>query len=52
MNYNSFNNVVHKFKVFHMFVWFPTKVLTKDLGGNAKCSEFTAAICERVQDLD
>uniref|UniRef100_A0A8C5EDN9 Isocitrate dehydrogenase [NAD] subunit alpha, mitochondrial n=1 Tax=Gouania willdenowi TaxID=441366 RepID=A0A8C5EDN9_GOUWI len=28
------------------------KVLTKDLGGNSKCSEFTADICRRVQDLD
>uniref|UniRef100_A0A3Q2WUY2 Isocitrate dehydrogenase [NAD] subunit alpha, mitochondrial n=3 Tax=Haplochromini TaxID=319058 RepID=A0A3Q2WUY2_HAPBU len=28
------------------------KVLTKDLGGSAKCSEFTAEICRRVQDLD
>ncbi|XP_054626778.1 isocitrate dehydrogenase [NAD] subunit alpha, mitochondrial-like isoform X2 [Dunckerocampus dactyliophorus] len=28
------------------------KVLTKDLGGNCKCSEFTAEICRRVQDLD
>uniref|UniRef100_A0A665WXM7 Isocitrate dehydrogenase [NAD] subunit alpha, mitochondrial n=1 Tax=Echeneis naucrates TaxID=173247 RepID=A0A665WXM7_ECHNA len=28
------------------------KVLTKDLGGNSKCSEFTAEICRRVQDLD
>ncbi|TNN86879.1 Isocitrate dehydrogenase [NAD] subunit alpha, mitochondrial [Liparis tanakae] len=27
------------------------KVLTKDLGGNSKCSEFTEAICERVRDL-
>ncbi|XP_054476111.1 isocitrate dehydrogenase [NAD] subunit alpha, mitochondrial isoform X2 [Anoplopoma fimbria] len=27
------------------------KVLTKDLGGNSKCSEFTAAICQRVQEL-
>uniref|UniRef100_A0A672IIV1 Isocitrate dehydrogenase [NAD] subunit alpha, mitochondrial n=1 Tax=Salarias fasciatus TaxID=181472 RepID=A0A672IIV1_SALFA len=28
------------------------QVLTKDLGGNAKCSEFTAEICRRIQDLD
>ncbi|XP_062246895.1 isocitrate dehydrogenase [NAD] subunit alpha, mitochondrial [Platichthys flesus] len=28
------------------------KVLTGDLGGNSKCSEFTAEICRRVQDLD
>uniref|UniRef100_A0A8P4KF31 Isocitrate dehydrogenase [NAD] subunit alpha, mitochondrial n=1 Tax=Dicentrarchus labrax TaxID=13489 RepID=A0A8P4KF31_DICLA len=28
------------------------KVLTKDLGGNSKCSEFTADICRRIQDLD
>lgn len=28
------------------------KVLTKDLGGNSKCSEFTHEICRRVQDLD
>ncbi|XP_060770869.1 isocitrate dehydrogenase [NAD] subunit alpha, mitochondrial isoform X2 [Neoarius graeffei] len=28
------------------------KVLTKDLGGNSKCSEFTAEICRRVQDMD
>ncbi|KAF0042701.1 hypothetical protein F2P81_004038 [Scophthalmus maximus] len=28
------------------------KVLTKDLGGNSKCSEFTAEICRRIQDLD
>uniref|UniRef100_E3TC38 Isocitrate dehydrogenase [NAD] subunit, mitochondrial n=1 Tax=Ictalurus furcatus TaxID=66913 RepID=E3TC38_ICTFU len=28
------------------------KVLTKDLGGNSKCSEFTAEICQRVQDMD
>ncbi|KAF3854838.1 hypothetical protein F7725_022893 [Dissostichus mawsoni] len=28
------------------------KVLTKDLGGNSKCSEFTEAICQRVLDLD
>ncbi|KAF7663234.1 hypothetical protein LDENG_00216140 [Lucifuga dentata] len=27
------------------------KVLTKDLGGNSKCSEFTDAICQRVQDM-
>ncbi|XP_068579945.1 isocitrate dehydrogenase [NAD] subunit alpha, mitochondrial isoform X2 [Cebidichthys violaceus] len=27
------------------------KVLTKDLGGNSKCSEFTEAICQRVRDL-
>ena len=27
------------------------KVLTKDLGGNSKCSEFTAEICRRVQDM-
>lgn len=26
-------------------------MLTKDLGGNSKCSEFTAEICRRVQDL-
>ncbi|XP_037539606.1 isocitrate dehydrogenase [NAD] subunit alpha, mitochondrial [Nematolebias whitei] len=28
------------------------KVLTKDLGGNSKCSEFTEAICQKVQDMD
>lgn len=28
------------------------KVLTKDLGGNSKCSEFTHEICQRVRDLD
>ncbi|GCB67807.1 hypothetical protein scyTo_0010306, partial [Scyliorhinus torazame] len=28
------------------------KVLTKDLGGNSKCSEFTAEICRRVRDQD
>uniref|UniRef100_A0A3Q3VP80 Isocitrate dehydrogenase [NAD] subunit, mitochondrial n=1 Tax=Mola mola TaxID=94237 RepID=A0A3Q3VP80_MOLML len=28
------------------------KVLTKDLGGNAKCSEFTEAICQRVKDMN
>jgi len=28
------------------------KVLTKDLGGNSKCSEFTADICRRVVDMD
>ncbi|XP_030911773.1 isocitrate dehydrogenase [NAD] subunit alpha, mitochondrial [Geospiza fortis] len=28
------------------------KVLTKDLGGNAKCSEFTEEICRRVRDKD
>ncbi|TRY54539.1 hypothetical protein DNTS_033403 [Danionella cerebrum] len=28
------------------------KVLTKDLGGNSKCSEFTADICQRVLDMD
>ncbi|KAG9328898.1 hypothetical protein JZ751_006457 [Albula glossodonta] len=28
------------------------KVLTKDLGGNSKCSEFTAEICRRIQDMD
>ncbi|XP_018619432.1 isocitrate dehydrogenase [NAD] subunit alpha, mitochondrial [Scleropages formosus] len=28
------------------------KVLTKDLGGNSKCSEFTNEICRRVQDMD
>ncbi|KAJ8248751.1 hypothetical protein GJAV_G00227350 [Gymnothorax javanicus] len=28
------------------------KVLTKDLGGNSKCSEFTNEICRRVQDLE
>ncbi|XP_041074797.1 isocitrate dehydrogenase [NAD] subunit alpha, mitochondrial-like isoform X1 [Polyodon spathula] len=27
-------------------------VRTKDLGGNAKCSEFTNEICRRVQDQD
>lgn len=25
--------------------------LTKDLGGNAKCSDFTEEICRRVKDL-
>ncbi|XP_026540925.1 isocitrate dehydrogenase [NAD] subunit alpha, mitochondrial isoform X1 [Notechis scutatus] len=28
------------------------KVLTKDLGGNAKCSEFTAEICRRVRAME
>lgn len=28
------------------------KVLTKDLGGNSKCSEFTEAICQRIRDMD
>uniref|UniRef100_A0A665W6J3 Isocitrate dehydrogenase [NAD] subunit, mitochondrial n=1 Tax=Echeneis naucrates TaxID=173247 RepID=A0A665W6J3_ECHNA len=28
------------------------KVVTKDLGGNSKCSEFTDAICQRVKDMD
>uniref|UniRef100_A0A7J8BKH8 Isocitrate dehydrogenase [NAD] subunit alpha, mitochondrial n=1 Tax=Molossus molossus TaxID=27622 RepID=A0A7J8BKH8_MOLMO len=28
------------------------KSLTKDLGGNAKCSDFTDEICSRVKDLD
>ncbi|XP_015727988.2 isocitrate dehydrogenase [NAD] subunit alpha, mitochondrial isoform X1 [Coturnix japonica] len=28
------------------------KALTKDLGGNAKCSEFTEEICRRVRDTD
>ena len=28
------------------------KALTKDLGGNAKCSEFTEEICSRVRDTD
>ncbi|CAM9404577.1 unnamed protein product [Bubo scandiacus] len=28
------------------------KVLTKDLGGSAKCSEFTEEICRRVRDTD
>lgn len=28
------------------------KVLTKDLGGNSKCSEFTDDICRRVKDMD
>ncbi|NWZ66469.1 IDH3A dehydrogenase, partial [Acrocephalus arundinaceus] len=28
------------------------KILTKDLGGNAKCSEFTEEICRRVRDKD
>lgn len=28
------------------------KVLTKDLGGNSKCSEFTEAICQRMKDMD
>ncbi|XP_048473156.1 isocitrate dehydrogenase [NAD] subunit alpha, mitochondrial [Rhincodon typus] len=28
------------------------KVLTKDLGGNSKCSEFTNEICRRVRDHD
>ncbi|XP_040018114.1 isocitrate dehydrogenase [NAD] subunit alpha, mitochondrial isoform X1 [Gasterosteus aculeatus] len=27
------------------------KALTKDLGGNSKCSEFTDAICQRVREL-
>lgn len=26
--------------------------LTKDLGGNAKCSDFTEEICQRVKDLE
>ncbi|GAB1294227.1 Isocitrate dehydrogenase [Apodemus speciosus] len=29
-----------------------TVSLTKDLGGNAKCSDFTEEICRRVKDLD
>uniref|UniRef100_A0A4W3HZH0 Isocitrate dehydrogenase [NAD] subunit, mitochondrial n=1 Tax=Callorhinchus milii TaxID=7868 RepID=A0A4W3HZH0_CALMI len=28
------------------------QVLTKDLGGNSKCSEFTQEICNRVRDKD
>lgn len=28
------------------------KVLTGDLGGTAKCSDFANEICRRVQDLD
>uniref|UniRef100_A0A8C9ID55 Isocitrate dehydrogenase [NAD] subunit alpha, mitochondrial n=1 Tax=Piliocolobus tephrosceles TaxID=591936 RepID=A0A8C9ID55_9PRIM len=28
------------------------KSFTKDLGGNAKCSDFTEEICRRVKDLD
>lgn len=28
------------------------KSLTKDLGGNAKCSDFTEEICRRVKDLN
>ncbi|XP_062927014.1 isocitrate dehydrogenase [NAD] subunit alpha, mitochondrial isoform X2 [Mobula hypostoma] len=28
------------------------KVLTKDLGGKSKCSEFTSEICRRVRDQD
>ncbi|MBN3314140.1 IDH3A dehydrogenase, partial [Atractosteus spatula] len=28
------------------------QVLTKDLGGSAKCSEFTNEICRRVRDMD
>nr|KAF6279101.1 isocitrate dehydrogenase (NAD(+)) 3 catalytic subunit alpha [Myotis myotis] len=28
------------------------KSLTKDLGGNAKCSDFTEEICQRVKDLE
>lgn len=28
------------------------QVLTKDLGGNSKCSEFTEAICQRVRNMD
>lgn len=28
------------------------QVLTKDLGGNSKCSEFTDDICRRIQDQD
>ncbi|XP_067327355.1 isocitrate dehydrogenase [NAD] subunit alpha, mitochondrial [Anolis sagrei] len=28
------------------------KVLTKDLGGNSKCSEFTAEICRRVKSAE
>ncbi|OAF65151.1 hypothetical protein A3Q56_07140, partial [Intoshia linei] len=28
------------------------KTLTKDLGGNATCSEFTDAICKRLENLD
>nr|CAI9696433.1 unnamed protein product [Rangifer tarandus platyrhynchus] len=28
------------------------KSLTKDLGGNSKCSDFTDEICRRVKDLD
>ena len=30
---------------------FVCQVLTKDLGGNSKCSEFTAEICHRIQDM-
>lgn len=26
--------------------------LTKDLGGSAKCSDFTEEICRRVKDFD
>ncbi|XP_054632851.1 isocitrate dehydrogenase [NAD] subunit alpha, mitochondrial isoform X3 [Dunckerocampus dactyliophorus] len=28
------------------------KVLTGDLGGSSKCSEFTEAICQRVRDIE
>ncbi|CAJ0949014.1 unnamed protein product [Ranitomeya imitator] len=28
------------------------KALTKDLGGNAKCSDFTEEICRRIRDSD
>lgn len=37
-----FSNVVFSF----------FQVLTKDLGGSAKCSEFTEEICRRVRDTD
>lgn len=37
---------------FVMFLLSVFKVLTKDLGGNSKCSEFTEAICQRVRDMN
>jgi isocitrate dehydrogenase (NAD+) len=35
---------------FKNFIYF-FKFVTGDLGGKAKCSEFTNEICRRVQDL-
>lgn len=36
----------------HFYLCFFSQSLTKDLGGNAKCSDFTEEICRRVRDLD